>query len=180
LADVSEDLTSSIIKEYLPDYTTLHPRRQPSSGICNLNLSIVDFLHQHAVQNAFASVSYLKRKPKDQNIQTLSLLVFYGCETWSLIPLMMEAEMVSETLGFYPQLTRLVIREDFIEFSHRESFKSYLVSHAKRNLTIPCCIITLHVRSALSQTDIRLFCMKFEVSTVVKVSDCYHLHWDTV
>jgi hypothetical protein len=31
------------------------------------------------------------------------------------IPLMMEAEMVSETLGICPQLTRLVAREDFIE-----------------------------------------------------------------
>jgi hypothetical protein len=28
---------------------------------------------------------------------------------------MMEAEMVSETLGFYQQLTLLVAREDFIE-----------------------------------------------------------------
>jgi hypothetical protein len=37
---------------------------------------------------------------------------------------MNEAEMVSETLGFYPQLTRLVAREDFIEFSRRESFKT--------------------------------------------------------
>jgi hypothetical protein len=44
-----------------------------------------------------------------------------------MIPLMMEAEMVSETLGFYPQLTRLVAREDFIEFSRRESFKSYIL-----------------------------------------------------
>jgi hypothetical protein len=32
-----------------------------------------------------------------------------------IIPLMMEAEMVSETLGFYPQLTRLFAREYFIE-----------------------------------------------------------------
>jgi hypothetical protein len=38
---------------------------------------------------------------------------------------MMEAEMVSKTLGFYPQLTRLVAQDDFIEFNHRESFKSY-------------------------------------------------------
>jgi hypothetical protein len=38
---------------------------------------------------------------------------------------MMEAKMVSETLGFYPQLAWLVAREDFIEFSRRESFKSY-------------------------------------------------------
>jgi hypothetical protein len=43
----------------------------------------------------------------------------------SIIPLMMEAEMVSETLGFYPQLTQLVAREYFIKFSRRESFKSY-------------------------------------------------------
>jgi hypothetical protein len=28
---------------------------------------------------------------------------------------MMEAEMVSETLDFYPQLTQLVAREDFIK-----------------------------------------------------------------
>jgi hypothetical protein len=44
-----------------------------------------------------------------------------------IIPLMMEAEMVSETLGFFPQLTLLVAREDFIEFSRRESFKSFSV-----------------------------------------------------
>jgi hypothetical protein len=46
----------------------------------------------------------------------------------SLIPLMMETEMVFETLGFYPQTTRLVAREDFIEFSHHESFKSYILT----------------------------------------------------
>jgi hypothetical protein len=43
-----------------------------------------------------------------------------------IIPLIMEAEMVSETLGFCPQLTRLIAREDFIEFCLRESFKAYL------------------------------------------------------
>jgi hypothetical protein len=32
-----------------------------------------------------------------------------------IIPLMMEAEMVSETLGFCPLLTRLVAREYFID-----------------------------------------------------------------
>lgn len=37
----------------------------------------------------------------------------------------MEAEMVSETSGFYPQLTRLVAPEDFIEISGRESLESY-------------------------------------------------------
>jgi hypothetical protein len=31
------------------------------------------------------------------------------------IPLMIETEMGSETLGFYPQLTQLVAREDFIK-----------------------------------------------------------------
>jgi hypothetical protein len=39
---------------------------------------------------------------------------------------MMETEMVSEMFGFYPQLTQLVAQEDFIEFSRRESFKSYI------------------------------------------------------
>jgi hypothetical protein len=31
---------------------------------------------------------------------------------------MMKAEMVSETLDFYPQMTRLVAREDFINLLH--------------------------------------------------------------
>jgi hypothetical protein len=43
-----------------------------------------------------------------------------------IIPVMMEAEMVSETLDFYPQLTQLVAQEDFMEFSRRESFNSYI------------------------------------------------------
>jgi hypothetical protein len=44
-----------------------------------------------------------------------------------LIPstLKMEAERVSETLECYSVLTRLISREDFIEFSGSESFKSY-------------------------------------------------------
>jgi hypothetical protein len=58
------------------------------------------------------------------------------CQLWTkaqrfgdhlcLHPLMTEAEMVSETLTIYPQLTRLVARENFIEFSRREIFKSYI------------------------------------------------------
>jgi hypothetical protein len=39
---------------------------------------------------------------------------------------MMEAQMVPETLGFFRQLTQLVDREEFIEFSRRESLKSYI------------------------------------------------------
>jgi hypothetical protein len=31
---------------------------------------------------------------------------------------MMEVEMVSETLGFSPQLTRLDVQEDFIEYCY--------------------------------------------------------------
>jgi hypothetical protein len=38
---------------------------------------------------------------------------------------MMEAKSVSETLGFYPQMTQLVVRENFIAFSRRENLKSY-------------------------------------------------------
>jgi hypothetical protein len=32
-------------------------------------------------------------------------------------PLMMESKVVSETSGFYPQLTQLVAREEYIEFT---------------------------------------------------------------
>jgi hypothetical protein len=35
--------------------------------------------------------------------------------------------MVSETLGFYLQLIWLAVREDFIQFSRRESLESYAV-----------------------------------------------------
>jgi hypothetical protein len=39
---------------------------------------------------------------------------------------MMGTEMVPETsVSSYNQLTRLIAREDFIEFSRRENFKSY-------------------------------------------------------
>jgi hypothetical protein len=39
---------------------------------------------------------------------------------------MMGTEMVPETsVSSYNQLTRLIAQEDFIEFSCRESFKSY-------------------------------------------------------
>jgi hypothetical protein len=53
--------------------------------------------------------------------------IFFGnkpCQLWlkaqrfrghDVIPLMMETEMVSETLGFYSQLTRLDALEDFID-----------------------------------------------------------------
>jgi hypothetical protein len=51
----------------------------------------------------------------------------------SIIPLMMEAEMVSETLGFCSQLTRLVAQEEFIEFTLSESFKTYKL--------ITCCLV---------------------------------------
>jgi hypothetical protein len=39
--------------------------------------------------------------------------------------LMMEAETVSETLGYNAILTRLIAREDLTAFNRRESFKSY-------------------------------------------------------
>jgi hypothetical protein len=35
-------------------------------------------------------------------------------ERFDTFPLMMEAEMVSETLGFYQKLTRLFVREKYI------------------------------------------------------------------
>jgi hypothetical protein len=39
---------------------------------------------------------------------------------------MMGAEMVPEmSVSSFYQLTWLIAREDFIEFSHRENFKSY-------------------------------------------------------
>jgi hypothetical protein len=39
--------------------------------------------------------------------------------------MMLEAELVPETLEFKQKLTRLAAQEDFIEFSRREIFKSY-------------------------------------------------------
>jgi hypothetical protein len=60
--------------------------------------------------------------------------------------LMMEAEMASETLRFYQQLTRLVTREDFIEFSRRENFKSYKTSS---------CQITRHLSWTPSEATYR-------------------------
>jgi hypothetical protein len=39
---------------------------------------------------------------------------------------MMEAETTSETLDCNSILTPLIAREDFIAFSRRESFKSYI------------------------------------------------------
>jgi hypothetical protein len=39
---------------------------------------------------------------------------------------MMQGEIASKILGFYPQLMWLTVQDDFIEFSQRESFKSYI------------------------------------------------------
>jgi hypothetical protein len=44
------------------------------------------------------------------------------------VNLMMEAELVSETLVFDLTLTRLIAREDSITFMRREHFKSYTVN----------------------------------------------------
>jgi hypothetical protein len=41
----------------------------------------------------------------------------------------MDIEMMSETLGFHPQLTRPVAREEFIDFSRREIFKSCIITY---------------------------------------------------
>jgi hypothetical protein len=38
---------------------------------------------------------------------------------------MMETEMISETLDFYSELTKLIAPEDFTTFSCHECFKSY-------------------------------------------------------
>jgi hypothetical protein len=42
---------------------------------------------------------------------------------------MMETEMVSEMLGFYPQLTWLVAQEDFIGINVSINGSDYEVSH---------------------------------------------------
>jgi hypothetical protein len=39
--------------------------------------------------------------------------------------LMMGAEMILKMLVIFNQLTQLMAQEDFINFSHRESFRSY-------------------------------------------------------
>jgi hypothetical protein len=40
--------------------------------------------------------------------------------------LIMGTEMVPETSAIFNQLTRLIVREDFINVNHRENFGSYL------------------------------------------------------
>jgi hypothetical protein len=51
-----------------------------------------------------------------------------GCDV--ITTLMMGTEIVPETSGSTcNQLTRLCARDDFVEFSRRESFKSYITTH---------------------------------------------------
>jgi hypothetical protein len=51
-----------------------------------------------------------------------------------IIPLMMEVEMVSEMLGFYPQLTWLVAREDFTELANVLQSKTIFTCSPKSDL----------------------------------------------
>jgi hypothetical protein len=44
----------------------------------------------------------------------------------------MEADIVSETLHYNSILARLIAPEDFIAFSHRESFESYTVDYDRK------------------------------------------------
>jgi hypothetical protein len=39
---------------------------------------------------------------------------------------MMETETVSDTSETYSALTQLIVQEDFIAYSHRENFESYI------------------------------------------------------
>jgi hypothetical protein len=52
----------------------------------------------------------------------------------------MEPDMLSETIGFHPQLTWLSAREEIIEFSHHENFKSY----NKQNTSIYGLLLQLY------------------------------------
>jgi hypothetical protein len=78
----------------------------------------------------------------------------------------MEAEMVSETLGFYPQLTRLVAREDFIEFSCRESFKFviYCFLFSFPRLFQENCCSPLEYGTTTDAHDILMFCFDIHES----------------
>jgi hypothetical protein len=53
--------------------------------------------------------------------------MFHQRSTFTSFPWWRRQKWSPKRLDFYPQLTRLVAREDFIEFSRRESFKSYLI-----------------------------------------------------
>jgi hypothetical protein len=50
--------------------------------------------------------------------------------------LMMEDETVSETLDINSILTWLIAQDNFIAFSHHESFKSYLITNANEKSSI--------------------------------------------
>jgi hypothetical protein len=55
---------------------------------------------------------------------------------------MMEAEMVSETLGFWPQLTRLVAQEDFIK---KSEILLFLLSYSVPTLEAGLCYVTIYL-----------------------------------
>jgi hypothetical protein len=99
-------------------------------------------MSSHAHRNNFDEI-FSGNKPCQSWIKVqrfgAHLRLHYQENVVNIIPLTMEAEMFSETLGFYPQLTRFVAREDLIEFSRRENFKSH------RNNFVPGKIRTLKI-----------------------------------
>jgi hypothetical protein len=57
--------------------------------------------------------------------------------------LMMEIEMVLEMSVLFNQLTLLIAREDFVDFSRRESFRAYINTFAYLSICIIfriCCV----------------------------------------
>jgi hypothetical protein len=80
-------------------------------------------------------------------------------------PLMMEADMVSETLGFCPQVTRLVAREDFTEFSRSESFKSYI----NKEITL-LCFNALVLLLSTEHQNIFEFLKAYQIMCILKLS----------
>jgi hypothetical protein len=58
---------------------------------------------------------------------------------------MMGTELVPET-SIFKQLTRLIAREDFINVSRRESFKSYIVL-----ISLVCETTAIEIRTCISK-----------------------------
>jgi hypothetical protein len=79
----------------------------------------------------------------------------------------MGTEMVPETLvSSWNQLTRLIAREDFIEFSRREDFESYMTYFTPKLCGVVTHKATLDIFTAVRNSSLKLSYVLYFVHTV--------------